>query len=109
MYIAMCIFCFTVTFTMISATMLSVATGIGVCGRPIYTREVRMDGDFWQLKKNPTNYSSVDDAMPFIRILHFTCTGPFPGEIAVIGVLLLDFGQRKKYPYALLYAYGSEM
>ena len=89
--------------------MLSVATGIGGCWWPIYTREFRMDGDFWHFKKNPTNYSSVDDAIPFIRILHFTCTGPFPGGIVVIGVLLLDFGQRKKYPHALLNAYGSEI
>ena len=47
--------------------------------------------------------------MMFLIIIHITCTGKFSGGISVIGVLLLDFGSRKKYPPALLRASGSEM
>ena len=64
---------------------------------------------FWQFSRNPPNLDSVADAMAFLMILHSTCTGLFYGGIAVIGVLLLDFGPRKKYPPDLLRASGSEM
>ena len=47
------------------------------------------------------------DAMTFLMILHYTCTGPFYGGMACIGVL--DFGPRKKYPPALICASGSDM
>ena len=66
-----------------------------------------MDVNFWQFSNNPPSFSSVDDAMTFIMILHSMCNGPFPGSIVFIGVL--DFGPRKKNPPALLHASGSEM
>ena len=49
----------------------------------------------------------MDDAITFLIILHYSCNGPFDGGIDFIGVL--DFGPSKKYPPALLRAYGSEM
>ena len=66
-----------------------------------------MDVALWQFPNNPPNYVSVADAMTFLGMLHSTCTGPFYGGIAFIGVF--DFGMRKKYLPALICASGSEM
>ena len=62
---------------------------------------------FWQFSKNPTNSDSIADAMTFIIILHYTCTGPFWGGGSVIGVLY--FGMRETNPPDMLCAYGSNM
>ena len=107
MSIAPDIFCAAVLLTMVFSDVLSGATVVGCCEWPISDREVGMDVNFWQFSNNPPSFSSVDDAMTFIMILHSTFNGPFTGSIAVIGVL--DFGPRKKYPPALLRASGSEM
>ena len=84
-----------------------VTTGVGGCEWLIYAREFHMDVDFWQFSNNPPNFSSMFDAMIFLMILNYTCTGKFSGVIALIGVL--DFVPRTKYPPALLRAYGYEM
>ena len=76
--------------------VLSVATGVGRRGWPISTKAVRMDVDFWQFSNNPTNSTYMADVMRFIMIMHSTCTRPFSGDLAFIGVLLLDLGLRKK-------------
>ena len=65
-----------------------------------------MDVTFWQFSNNPPNYASMDDAMTFLMMLHYTCTGPLSGGIHFIGVL--NFGLRKKYAPALLRASVSE-
>ena len=88
--------------------MLSVATGIDGCEWPISFRASQMDISFLQFSNSPTNYASVADAMNFLMILHSTCMGPFYGGIALIGVLLMDFGTIKN-PLDLLRASGSEM
>ena len=60
-----------------------------------------------EVSNNPPNSASVADAMPFIIILNYACTGLFYGSIACIGVL--DFGPMKKYSPALLHASGSDI
>ena len=109
MSIDMDIFCLDVTFTMLFAAVLSVATGVGGCGWTISAMDVRMDVALWNFSNNPTNPASVAYAMMFLMILHYTCTGPFPGGIDVIGGLLLNFGPKKKYSPDLLFDSGSEM
>ena len=47
---------------------------------------------FLKLSNNPTNHTSVADAMTFLMILHYMRMGPFYRGIDVIGVLLLFFG-----------------
>ena len=103
---AMDIFCLDVPFNIIFDAVLYVATVVGGCGWTIPDREVRMDIDFWQFPQNSLNFASVADAMTFLMILNSTCTGPFSGVIAAIGMLLLGFGTRKNYPPALLHDYG---
>ena len=88
----------------ILAAVLSVFTGIDGCIWSIYDRAVRMDVAFWQFSNNPPNSTSVADSMMSIMILNSTCTGPFYGVIFIIGVFLLDFEPRKKYPPSLLHA-----
>ena len=58
----------------------------------------------WQFSNNTPNSASVDKAMTFLIMLHYTCTGPFWGGIGFIDVL--DFGPNKNYPPALLWASG---
>ena len=89
------------------AAILSVSTGVGGCWWPIYARALLIDINFWKFSKNPPNYASMDDAITFLIMLYSTCTGPFYGGISCISVL--DFGLKKKYPPALLCAYGSDM
>ena len=93
MSIALDLFCFAVSFTMLFAAVLSVVTSVGGCEWPISARAVHMDVAFWQFSNNPPNSASVADAMTFLMMLHSTCTGLFPGGIALIGVL--HFGSRK--------------
>ena len=86
------------------AAVFSVATGVGDCRWTIYTSSVLMDVSFWHFSNDPSNYTSVADAITLLIMLHSTCNGPFWGGIDCIGVL--DFGPRKKYPPALLCASG---
>ena len=71
-------FCFAVPLTMLFAAVLSVATVVGGCEWPIYGRAVLVDVAFWYFSINPSNSSSVADAMTFLIIFYSTCTGPFP-------------------------------
>ena len=107
MSIALDIFCFSVPLIMLFAAVLSVVTCVGGCGWYIYARDLLMDVSLWNFSNNPPNYASVADTIPFLIILHSTCTGTFYGDIDFIGVL--DFGPRKKYPPALIHASGSDM
>ena len=84
---------FAVILKILFAAVLSVATGVGGCEWPIYSGTVLMDVAFWQFSNNPPNSDSMADAMTFLIMLHYTCTGPFYGGIYCIGVL--DFGPRK--------------
>ena len=68
-----------------------------------------MDVPFWKFSTNPPNSASVAGVIKFLVILYSTFTGPFSGGIAVIGVLFLDLGPRKKCPPALLCVCGSDM
>ena len=88
-------------------SVLVVATGVGSCGWTISTRAVIVDVALWQFSNSPPNSASVVDAMTFIIMLHYTCTGPFFGGIDCMGIF--DFGPRTKYPPALLRAYGSDV
>ena len=88
-------FCFAVLLTMLFASVLYVATGVGGCRRPISARAVLIEVAFWQFSNDPLSSSSVADAMTFLTMLHFTCTGTFYGGIYFIGVL--DFGPRKVF------------
>ena len=54
------------------------------------------------------NSASVADAMAFLTIIHYTCTGLFYGVIAVIGVFLCILVQGNNPP-ALLRDSGSEI
>ena len=47
MSIARDIFCFAVPLTMLFAAVLSIATGVGGCGWPIYARYVLIEVAFW--------------------------------------------------------------
>ena len=107
MSIALDIFCFDVPFRMILPTVLSISTGVGSCEWTIYDRAVRMDVAFWQFSNNLTNSASVADAMTFLIIMHYICTGPFFRGSACIGVFYFD--PRGKYPPALLRASGSDI
>ena len=98
---------FAVVLKILFADVFSIAIVVGGCGWPIYARVVLMDVAFYQFSNNPPNSSSVADTMTFLIMLHSTCTGPFSGGIACIGVL--GFGPRKKYPPALLRDSGSDM
>ena len=66
-----------------------------------------MDVAFWKFSNNLPNSASMADAMKFLIMLYYTCTGTFYEVIVCIGVL--DFGLRKKYPPALLRASGFDM
>ena len=79
---------------MLFAGVLSVATGVVGCEWPISVRSFCMDVTFCNFLNNPPNSASMADAMISLVILYFTCTGPFYGGIAVIGVL--DFLLREK-------------
>ena len=89
--------------------VFSVATGVGGFECTISDMAVHMDVAFWQFSENPSTSAYVADTIPFIVILHSTCTDPFSGVIDIIGVLLLDFLPRGEYPPALLCASGSKM
>ena len=82
-------FCFSVPLTIMFVAVLSVATGVGDRWWPIYARAVLVDVALWKFSNNPTNSDSVADAMKFLIMLHYTCTGPFSGGIYCIG--MLDF------------------
>ena len=69
---------------------------------------VHMNVSFLYFSNNPLNPASVDDAMAFLMIIHYTCTGLFYGVIIIIVVLFLDLSPRKKYTPSLMRAYGSE-
>ena len=99
---------FVVTFTIMFAVVQSVVTGDGSYQLNIYDKEVHMDVIFQQFLNNPPNYASVADAMLFIIILHYTCTGPFYWGIVCISVLYLFWSQGKNSP-ALLCVSASEM
>ena len=43
-----------------------------------------MDFAFWHFSNNTTNYNPVADSMNFIRILNYTCTGPFLGALRLL-------------------------
>ena len=79
-------FLFSVPLTILFSAALSVATGIGGCWWPIYAKTVIMDINYWQFSYNPPNSASIADAMKFLIVLYSTCTGPFYGGIACIGV-----------------------
>ena len=87
---------FSVPLTVIFDAVLSVATGVCGYGWPISSREVYMYVAFYNFTNHPPNSASVDDIMVFFVILYYTCKGMFPGGIAVVGVLLLGFGPKKK-------------
>ena len=78
---------------MLFIDVFSVDTGAGGCERPISARAFHVDVAFLQFLNNPPSSASVSDAMTFIMILHYTCTGPLSGGITVIGVM--DFGPRE--------------
>ena len=109
MYITLDIFLFFFSIMLLFTAVLSVTTGIVGFGWTISYRVVHMDVDFWGFSNNPTNFASVADAIILLIILHSTYMGPFYGVIYVIGVLLLGFGLRKKYPPDLMRAFGYEM
>ena len=87
------IFCFDILFTMIFAALLYVATGVVGCEWPISARSFWIDFVSWKFSNNPPNSDSVPDAMSFLIMLHYTCTGTFSVGIACIGGL--DFGPGK--------------
>ena len=93
MSIALDFILFSVPFTMLFASVLSVSMAICGCGWPISVRVVFMDVAFWECSNNPPNSASISDAMTFLIILHSTCTGPFSYGVDFIG--MLDFGPRK--------------
>ena len=95
MSIGMDLFCFTVSFTMLFASVWPVATIIGGCGWHIHYRAVRMDVAFWHFSNNPPNSVSVADSIIFLMILHSTRTGRFSRGIDFIGELFLDLETRK--------------
>ena len=109
MSVALVLFSFAVPFTVLFSTVFSVYVGVGGCGWTISARAVRVDVLFWKFSKNTPNSASVVDAMKFLIIIYSTCAGPFSGGIAVIGVLLLYFGTRVKYPPTLLHASSYEI
>ena len=86
--------CFAVPLTILFAAVLSITTSVDGCWRPISARAVLMAVAFWKFSNNPPNSTSVADAIIFLIMLHYTCTGPSLGGIDFIGVL--DFCPRKK-------------
>ena len=84
---------FAVILKILFAAVLSAATGVGGCWWPISVRAIFVDVAFWPFSNNPPNYAFVSDAMQFIIIIQYTCTGPFYGGIDSITVL--DFGPSK--------------
>ena len=77
---------------MLFAVVLIVATGAGGCWWPINAKAVLIDISFWYLSNNPPSYASVSDSIPFLNLLHSTCTVTFSGVIYCID--LMDFGPR---------------
>ena len=61
----------------------------------------------WKYSNNHPNSASLNDAMKFVIMMHYTCTGLLSRGITCIGVL--DFGPSKKYPPALLCASGYDI
>ena len=59
------------------------------------------------LSDNSPNCASVADAMTFLIMIHYICTGPFSEVISCIGVL--DFVLRKKSSPALIHASGYDL
>ena len=98
---------FSVPLMILFVAIFYVVTGDGGCWWPISDRSILVDVAFWKFSNNPPNSASVGDAITFYIMLHSTCTGPFSGYVACIGVL--DIFPRKKYPPDLLRAYGSDM
>ena len=86
-------FCFAIPLTILFAVVLYISTGVVGCWWSIYARAVLMAVAFWQFSNNPPNSVSVADAITFLIMLHYTCTGPFWGKIDCIGVL--DIGPKK--------------
>ena len=66
-----------------------------------------MDFHFWQFSNNSPNYNYVANAITFLVMLHYTCTGQFFGGIACISVL--GFGHNQKCPPDLLRASGYDV
>ena len=93
MSITLDIFCYAVPLTMMLTAVLSVVTGIGGSGWTNPAKAVLMDIAFWQFSNNSPNYVSMSDAMTFLIIIHFTCTGPVYRGIGFI--TMFDFGPRK--------------
>ena len=93
MSIALDLFCFAFPLTMMFIYVLSIATSVGGCWWPISARAILMDVAFWKFSNNPPDYAYVVDAITFLIMLHYTCTGPISGGISCIGVLY--FGPRK--------------
>ena len=65
-------FCFAVPLTMLFASVLSVATGVGGCWWTISARAVLVEVDFWQFSNNLPSSYSVTYAVTFLWccILH---------------------------------------
>ena len=100
-------FCFPVPLMMLFAAELSVSTGVGGCGCPIYARAVLVDVAFWKFSNDLPNSASVSYFMIFLIMLHSICTGMFSG--GVVCICVLGFGSRNKYPPALICAYSFDM
>ena len=78
---------------MLFDAVFSVSTCVGGCRWTIYARAVLIAIDFLHFSNNFTNSASLDYAIKFLIILHYTCTGTFLGGFDCIGVL--DFGPSK--------------
>ena len=79
---------------MLFAAVLSVAANLGSFGWLVSVRDVLVDVAFCQFSINPLNSTFVADAMTFLIIIHYTCTGTFYGGIYFIGVLYFFLGKR---------------
>ena len=91
---------------MLFDVLLSLATGVGGRWWPISARYDLMDVAFCYFSNKPPNSASVADAITFLIMLHYTCTGPL--YVGIYCICVLDFGPRKNPP-ALLCSYGSDM
>ena len=107
MSISLDILCFAVPLIMLFSAVLSVVTGVGGCCWPISARAVLIDVAFWKFPNSPPNYSYVVNAITFLILLNYKCTGPFSGGIVWTGVFY--FGPRGENLPDLLRASGSNM
>ena len=72
MYIDLDIFCFSITLTMLLASVLYIATGVGGCEWHVSARAVLTDVNFWQFSNSTPNYSFMTDAMTLLMMLNTT-------------------------------------